>query len=64
MTINRDRCYQAGACFAKSYDGKGDCYCEILTMNKPNKKCNFQKIKRDVTNGIVYPYKPHYEVGR
>ena len=46
-------CQKFGKCFARNKDGK----CEILT-EVPEELCSFQKPRRDVTNGKLYPFIP------
>ena len=45
-------CYDHRPCFARGLTGK----CGCLSVTYPGKPCPFCKPKRDVTNGIKYPY--------
>lgn len=56
MQMKYYRCWEPGACFARSETGR----CKILKDTYPESRCPFQKADVDVTSGVRYPYSEKY----
>ena len=59
-------CFQDGKCFAKTQiPGRKGFFCGVLQSTyRPGRKCPFQKLERDITNGVRYGYNPPAPQGK